>query len=353
MRDISLLGINKDNYIFPRATDTIPEQIAIIESLAQKGFTYTITDGVYFDTSLFPNYPLFARLDTKGLHAGARVEENKEKKNPTDFALWKFSPQGVERQMEWESPWGKGFPGWHIECSAMSKKELGSHFDIHTGGIDHIPVHHTNEIAQSENANGGPYVNYWMHVSFLNDTTGKMSKSHDDFLTLSTILEKGYKPLAYRYLLLTAHYRKEITFSYEALDGAGNAYAKLVHFATAHNGASGTILEHYKEQFEQTLYNDLNTPEALAVMWNMLKDQTAKAEDIYTTLMYMNSILGLGLETITTLVLPAHVQELLEKRKEAREQKDWTSSDILREKIQALGFEVKDTDAGQSVTLSE
>jgi cysteinyl-tRNA synthetase len=190
-KDLTALGIPLKDYLFPRATDNIAEQIALVRTLEEKGYTYIISDGVYFDTSKFDAYADFAHLDVEGLRSGARVEENTEKKNITDFALWKFSPTDEKRQMEWSSPWGTGFPGWHIECSAMAMKFLGQHFDIHTGGIEHIPVHHTNEIAQSEAATGTPYANYWMHNNHLLDTTGKMSKSNGEFLTLDTLSKRA------------------------------------------------------------------------------------------------------------------------------------------------------------------
>jgi cysteinyl-tRNA synthetase len=279
--------------------------------------------------------------------SGDRVEENKEKRNVTDFALWKFSPKNEKRQMEWDSPWGIGFPGWHIECSAMSQKLLGKHFDIHTGGIDHISVHHENEIAQSESATGEPFVNYWMHVNFLLDTTGKMSKSSGDFLRLQTLTDKGLNPLAYRYFTLTAHYRKELTFSYEALQASSVAYTKLVHFVLAHRKNGGEILPTYLDACKEALANDLNSPEAIAVIWKMMKDTTFEKSHICATLLAIDSMLGLGLRELQEVHIPHEVEHLLVERTTAREKKDWATSDRIRDEIQAKGFTVQDTDEGQ------
>ena len=352
--DLTALNIPKDTYIFPRATDHIREQIGLISALEIAGHTYTISDGVYFDTSTFPHYADFAHLDIEGLQSGARVEENTEKRNITDFALWKFSPKDEQRQMEWDSPWGKGFPGWHIECSAMSMKYLGESFDIHTGGIDHIPVHHTNEIAQSECVTGKTYANYWMHVNFLNDKAGKMSKSNDDFLTISSLVRQGYDPFAYRYYLLTTHYRKEIAFSYEALSAASTAYRRLEIFCIEYKNSlsthmsSGTILSQWKADFDKEVRDDLSTPSAIAVLWKMFQDEGIMSNDKYETLMYMSNALGLGVERTSnvTLVIPEIVQKLRRERDTAKASKNYKESDSLRDQISSLGFEIKDTENG-------
>lgn len=351
MQDINALGIKQHDYLFPCATDHIPEQISMIKILEEKGYTYKISDGIYFDTSKFKAYPDFAKLNLEGMQSGARVEENKEKRNIADFALWKFSPTNQKRHMEWDSPWGKGFPGWHIECSAMSMKYLGNHFDIHTGGVDHIPVHHTNEIAQSICATGETYVNYWMHVNFLHDSLGKMSKSNDDFLTLETITSKGYPSLVYRYFLLMTHYRKEVNFSFEALDASLSAYKKLTDYILAHQGNTGSIDQEYMNIFNEAITNDLATPEALAVLWKMFRDENISEGNKHATLLAMSNVLGLGLDTITEdhIELPEIVKSLLEKRKLAREAKDFTESDTLRNEIETHGFIVKDTSSGQEI----
>ena len=352
--DLQMLGVPLDSYIFPRATDNIKEQITLVEALEIAGYTYEIKDGIYFDTSKFAAYGDFAHLDIEGLRSGARVEENAEKRNITDFALWKFSPKNEQRQMEWDTRWGKGFPGWHVECSAMSMKYLGVHFDIHTGGIEHIPVHHTNEIAQSECVTGMPYVNYWMHNNHLLDTTGKMSKSHGEFLTLSSLQKKGYDPLAYRYFLLTAHYRKELNFSYEALDAASVAYHRLVDYALHYKSTNGHIIASYMHTAHNQIRDDLSTPEVVATIWRLMKDEEVTEVDKYRTLIAMSDMLGLGLDTVTKqpLEIPDNVKSLLDARAQARSSKEFTLSDNLRKEIESHGFVVKDTQGGQEVKKS-
>ena len=352
MKDLEMLNIPTDAYTFPRATDHIREQIGLIATLEIEGYTYRTSDGIYFDTSKFEKYADLAKLNVEGLKSGARVEENTEKKNITDFALWKLSPEDEKRQMEWDSPWGKGFPGWHIECSAMSMKYLGEHFDIHTGGIDHIPVHHTNEIAQSECATGMKYVNYWMHVNFLNDKQGKMSKSNDDFLRLQVLLDKGYSALTYRYYLLTAHYRSELDFSFENLDAATNAYHKLILWCEDNRSDEGVVIETYVEKYKEVMYNDLNTPQALALIWTLVKDDTISKEDAYATLLSFDEILGLGLANIKKEIveIPGDVKELLEARASARLAGNYAESDRIRDEISTRGFTVKDSKGGQEIT---
>lgn len=348
MHDLELLNIDADNFVFPRATDYIDSQIKIIEKLERGGYTYKTSDGVYFDTSLFPTYANFAKIDVSKLNAGERVDMG-EKKNATDFALWKFSPAEEQRQMEWDSPWGVGFPGWHIECSAMSEELLGKHFDIHTGGIDHIPVHHTNEIAQSECAhNGEKFVNYWCHVNFLNEKEGKMSKSNGDFLRLQTLIDAKYNPAAYRYLLLTTHYRKEIEFSYEALDAAQTALKKLARYMYESAKVKENIIdatkfrvnEEWYTKFLEAVYDDINTSRGIAVVWEMIN---AKADHTYSTILKMNKVLGLDLSYAEEVInYTPEALELIEKRKAARAIKDWATSDALRDEIKSLGFEVVD-----------
>ena len=351
-KDIAALNIPLSAYTFPRATDHIEEQLALVSRLEAKGYTYAIeSDGIYFDTEKLERYKDLAQLDLEGLKSGARVEENKAKRSPSDFALWKFSPKDERRQMEWDSPWGLGFPGWHIECSAMAMKYLGEHFDIHTGGVDHIKVHHTNEIAQSECATDSKYVNYWMHVNFLQDKTGKMSKSNDDFLTLESLIKKGYSPQIYRYFILTAHYRKELTFTYEALDAVKVAYKKLSDHVLRGSHLRGNILGSYMEPFLEALRDDCNTPEAIAHMWKMIKETQGNDADIAATLLKMNELLGLGLDNLKeeALHLPKEVNELLDKRMSARKDKNFAESDRLRDEIRKLGYIVKDSADGQEV----
>lgn len=353
-QDLDALNITRSEYMYPRATDTIEEQINLVKALEEKGYTYRTTDGIYFDTARFPAYADFAKLDITGLQSGARVEENVEKKNVTDFALWKFSPKESTRDMEWQSPWGVGFPGWHIECSAMSKKYLGNHFDIHTGGIDHIPVHHTNEIAQSECANGEPFVNYWLHNNFLNDASGKMSKSSGDFLRLQTIIDKGISPLAFRYYLLTTHYRKEMEFSFEALDAASTAYTKLTTWCKENSEEKGVVIKSYQQEFEDALYDDINTPQIIALMWKMIKDTEQKKGDVYQTIISINTVLGLGLEkaharSIDHIHISDEVRALADARATAKQNKDFATSDALRDQIRAYGYDVEDRPNGQEI----
>ncbi len=254
--------------------------------------------------------------------------------------------------MEWESPWGVGFPGWHIECSAMSKKYLGSHFDIHTGGIDHIPVHHTNEIAQSEVANGKKYVNYFMHINFLHDKSGKMSKSNEDFLRLDTLIAKNYSPLAFRYFLLMTNYRSEISFSYDALISASIAFNKLMNWCLENRTDGGAINEEYKNKFDGFVFDDLNTPRALAVIWDLIADKNVNVADKYKTIISFDEILGLGLVDIKKEIVEIsnEVKELLDARAIARKANNWTESDRLRDEILKLGYITKDTSNGQEIS---
>lgn len=343
--------------VYSKATDYIREQIEMIECLEKKGFTYLTDDGVYYDTSKFPHYPDLAKLDIEGLQEGKRVKFSSEKRNITDFALWKFSPKDSTRQMEWESPWGKGFPGWHIECSAMSKKFLGPHFDIHCGGIDHIPIHHTNEIAQSEACNGEKYVNYWLHGEFLIEDSGKMSKSKGEFLTLQTLIDKGYSPMHYRYYLLNTHYRKKLNFSYEGLDTARNGYESLSNkIKQLKKEADSENLpapaESYKKKFFNVINDDLNTSEGLAVLSEVLKDSALSPPQKLSTIYDMDKVFGLELESISLDTNEAISQEIIElanKRVEAKNNKDYTLADQLRNEIKDKGYEVMDTKDGYEI----
>ena len=347
--DIKRLNIIKADIIC-KATDHIKEQIKLIKKLEKKGYTYKIEDGIYFDTSKLKDYGKLAKLKKEDLLAGARVEIVKGKKHPTDFALWKFSPKDKKRQMEWSSPFNTGFPGWHIECSAMSMKHLGNTFDIHCGGIDHIQVHHTNEIAQSETATGKKFVNYWLHNEFivLKDNI-KMAKSGENFITLSELIKKGYSPEDYRYLCLTTHYRKPLMFSYEALDGAKNSVEKLKSYVleilnTKNKGHKD--IKKYKEEFLNAINNDLGTSEALAVLWNLIKDSNIENSVKYETLLGFDKVLGLNLDKIKKEKIPVEIIKLAEEREKARKNKNWKKADQLREKIKEKGYIVEDTEKG-------
>ncbi|MFA6429521.1 MAG: cysteine--tRNA ligase [Patescibacteria group bacterium] len=331
----------------PRATENIPEQIALIHDLEKKGFTYRTSDGIYFDTAKFAPYGKLSGQKLEEKEAGTRIEVNEEKKNATDFALWKFSPTDVQRQMEWESPWGMGFPGWHIECSAMSVKYLGQPFDIHCGGIDHIAVHHENEIAQSEAAYDRPLANYWLHNEFLTVDGRRMGKSEGNAFTLDEVVAKGFDPLALRYFYLTAHYRSKLNFTWEALEGAQNALKKLRNACRLLPAAkTGEVVQ----EFVLALEADLNTPQALAVVWEVLKG-TASDEEKTQAIVAMDEVLGLGLVDVLGVplvepVAPEEVRVLAEERREARATKNWKRSDELRAQIEARGWEVLDESEG-------
>ncbi len=346
--------------IVAHATEHIAPMIALVKTLEEKGYTYRTGDGIYYDTSKFPRYDaLVGHARISGLQGGARVEMSAEKKNPTDFALWKFSPKDKKRQMEWDSPWGVGFPGWHIECSAMAMKYLGHTLDIHCGGVDHISIHHTNEIAQSEAATGQKYVNYWVHGEFLILRSGKMSKSGGTFVTLDTLIQKGYDPLAYRYLCLSAHYRTQLEFSYESLDSAAKSLKNLRALAlqakeqAANKPADTAAVNAWKEKFTAAMQDDLNAPRALAYVWEAFKADLSPAEK-YAFVQFADTILSLDLlrapQAEQAVELPAEVTALLEKRAAARQAKNWKESDEIRAQLDALGYAVKDTPQGQQVT---
>jgi cysteinyl-tRNA synthetase len=361
-KDILLMNIIPPD-IYTRATDYIAQQIEMVKCLEQKGFTYRISDGIYYDTSKFPDYGKLARLDIKGLQEGARVEFSAEKKNITDFALWKFSPSDEKRQMEWESPWGKGFPGWHIECSAMSKAELGNHFDIHCSAIDHIPIHHTNEIAQSEACNGEKFVNYWIHGDFLDMGNDKMSKSLGNFVTLQSLIDKGYSPLDYRYFLLMAHYRKKLKFSIEALDAARNGYRNLRGKLTnlrkelqesKHSGTDNPVLySGYQRKFSETSNDDLNMPEAMAVLWDMIREENLSPYEKLELAYDFDKILGLDLDKadadVSEAGIPEEITAMVKKRDEAKQKKDFKLSDEIRNEIRAKGYELLDKKDGVEI----
>ena len=359
-KDLAALNIQEPN-IWCKATENIPEQIDLIKILEEKGFTYRTSDGIYFDTSKIQKYNKLSHLPLEDLREGARVEKNPEKRNLTDFALWKFSPDastGVKRQMEWESPWGVGFPGWHIECSAMSLKFLGEELDIHCGGIDHINIHHTNEIAQSEAATGRPFFNYWLHGAFLNIAGGKkMAKNDNNFLTLGkTFTERGINPLAYRFAALQVHYRKPMEYSEKGMDQAALGYSSLLNQVAALGRDLGEVSLEWREKFLAVINDDLNLPKALAVVSTLLKSKLS-APDKLATVLDFDKVLGLSLDkaganvaaSIEIEQLPADVRELVEKRQAARAEKNWAEADRLRPLIEAAGYEIKDTSTGSQV----
>jgi cysteinyl-tRNA synthetase len=344
--------LKKLNIIQPtkwtKATEHIKEQISLIKKLEKKGYTYKTSDGIYFDSSKFKTYSKLAKLNICGLKEGKRISKG-GKKNKTDFALWKFSPKNEKRQQEWESPWGIGFPGWHIECSAMSMKYLGETFDIHTGGEDHVPIHHTNEIAQSEAATGKKFVNYWIHSAFLINKDGeKISKSKGGLYTLSNLEQLKFSPEHYRYYNLLTHYRKPLQFSLENLEAAKNTYKKLkrkiqdIH-KQIHKASDLT------KQFESKFLNDdLNLPQAVQIIWETVNDFDFDPKKKIQLLEKFDKVLGLNIKSFTpektTISKPISI--LLKKRESFRTKKDFKQADIIRQKILELGFTIEDSSEG-------
>ncbi len=351
-KDLKHLNI-LDPTIWCKATDTIADQIALIQTLEDKGYTYQVSDGIYFDTAKFKEYTKLSHQDLEALQEGARVEKNPEKRNPTDFALWKLSPEGVQRQMEWDSPWGVGFPGWHIECSAMSMKFLEDMQDIHCGGTDHIDVHHTNEIAQSEAATGQPFFKFWMHGAFLIIAGGKkMAKSEGNFLTLeSSFIQKKIDPLAYRFAAFQTHYRKPMEYSEEGIEAADNGLQHLRNQVRVlmDAGPAAEVDEDFKNKFKTAVNNDLNMPQSLAVVQELLKSDLDPGAKLATVLDY-DKVLGLDLVLVADdQALPAEIQALVDARQKARKEKNWDKSDKLRDEIQGLGYTVQDGSQGMKV----
>jgi len=342
--DMARLNIQEPT-IWCQATAHIQEQIALVQCIEAHGFTYRTADGIYFDTSKLPDYGHLGRLDIAGLQAGSRVELG-EKRNITDFALWKFSPPNQKRQMEWDSPWGKGFPGWHIECSAMSAKYLGPFFDIHCGGEDHIPVHHTNEIAQTEACYGTRLANFWLHGYFLQINAARMGKSVGNFLIVQTLIDEGYDPLAYRFMCLGAHYRARLNFTWEALDAASTALNRLR--AACHGwSAPGEVDPDFLADFTREINDDLNMPRALALVWELVKSPLPDAVKKATLLKY-DEVLGLRLAEWepAEVSIPAEILSLAQQREAARAARRWQAADALREQIKAAGYTVEDTPQG-------
>jgi len=353
---LAKLNVLKSKHVC-RATDYIDEQIAMIKDLEQKGYTYVIEgDGVYFDTSKLDDYGKLARLDIKNLQEGARIEKVVGRRHATDFALWKFEREGENRAMVWSSPWAKrGFPGWHIECSSISKTKIGDQIDIHSGGVDHIPVHHTNEIAQSETVSGKkPFVKYWVHHNFLQIDGQKMSKSLGNLFTIDDVIERGFNPLALRLLFMTAHYRHEMNFTWENLAGAQKSYQKLVDLILDYqqdemNEVDESQMCNYQQRFFGLLEDDLKTSEALAVVWEVTKAELSKATKL-KLLLEFDQVLGLGLAEVKADEISFEINNLLAKRQQARDNHDFTQADELRKKLESLGYLVKDTPQGQKIS---
>lgn len=336
--------------VWCKATDHITEMIDLIKKIGRKGYTYNAGGNVYFDTSKFKDYGKLALLKLDDLKAGARTEVDANKKNPRDFALWFTKSKFEDQEMKWDSPWGQGYPGWHIECSAMSMKYLGNHFDIHTGGIDHIPVHHTNEIAQSEAATGKKWVNYWLHGEFLVIDKGKMAKSGENFITLQTMITKGYNPLAYRFFCLGTHYRIPLAFSWEGLENAKNAYERLKNIVldlkTKKDSNKTDSFDSYKAQFLDSVNDDLNMPEAVSVLWAALRDPELGSKEKLKLAYDFDDVFGLGLAELKPDEVPAEIVALVKEREAVRRAKDWALSDKLRDAIKAKGYAIEDSKDG-------
>ena len=338
-----------------KATDHIQDMIDLIKRLEEKGHTYLAGGNVYFSIDTIDDYGKLARLNLDDLRSGARIEVDSNKRNPKDFVLWFTNSKFKDQAMTWDSPWGRGYPGWHIECSAMSMKYLGEHFDIHCGGIDAIPVHHTNEIAQSEAATGHTWVNYWCHGEFLVNDKGKMSKSTGEFLTLSLLKEKGYDPLDYRYFCLSGHYRSQLMFSYEALDHARAARKGIVQKVSEMKATAAPAVQpsdealKYMDDFDNAMENDLSAPQALSVLHLLLKSSLSPSDKL-AAIYHMDGILGLDLENVEPYkeekIGGEEEWALVEERATAKKEKNYQRADEIRAELLSRGFAVKDTPAG-------
>lgn len=351
MTDLAKLNIGLPE-IIAKATEHIDDMIQYVQRLVEAGFAYETSDGVYFDISKFPKYGELSRLNLDEQIAGARVEVNSEKRNPQDFAVWKKAdPNHIQ---QWPSPWGMGYPGWHIECSAMSQKYLGEVFDIHTGGVDHIPVHHENEIAQNEALTGKKSVDYWMHGEFMLVDNGKMSKSLGNTYTIAQLEQMGYSPMVFRYFCLNAHYRKKLNFTFEGMDAAKVSYERLCGILRSHSYGLALVdqdtLSEFKQEFDNAINDDINIPMALGVLWKMTK--LPLCSDVYKLALQMDKVLGLSLDKAEEYIkkngtdVPDEVVALAEERLLAKQQKDWTKADELRGKIKEMGYSVLDSKEG-------
>jgi cysteinyl-tRNA synthetase len=354
LEDIAELGLDVERIRFPRASRYIPEQIALVKTLEQKGYAYRLDDGVYYDTSRFPGYGKLGDQHIAGQEPGARLAENAAKKNPQDFVLWKS-----DAKLGWESPWGLGFPGWHTECVAMIFTLLGKQIDIHTGGIDHIAIHHNNELAQAEAATGKRFARYWLHGEFITIEDKKVSKSLRNTVSLRNVTDKGLSARALRYWFLTGHYATPMNFTWDALEAANTAYTRLARAYLELPPSQMKPDPAFLRDFYACIADDLNTPQALARVWDLLRDQSVAPTAKRASLQEADRVLGLGLgdsgpvarvTVISTDDLPEEVRRLVSARREARENKDYKKSDDLRAQIAKKGFDVKDTPDGQKVT---
>ncbi len=353
--DIDLLGVEREKIIFPRASQYIAEQISLVKTLVEKEYAYATRQGVYFDVSQFSSYGKLGGINLEGQREGARVKSNSQKRGPFDFILWKSDPK-----LGWQSPWGMGFPGWHIECTAMIFTLLGKQIDIHTGGIEHIPVHHNNEIAQAEAVTGKQFVRYWMHNNHITIEGKKISKSLGNTVYLRNLIDRGLAPKALRYWFLTAHYRSPANFTWDAIEGANTALGRLnrLYAVDLADISEGEVDPSFEKDFLEALANDLDTPRALARVWELTKDISVSHADKKASLGMADTILGLGLQEERPQVrlsvmphteLPEEVQKLLAERAVARKDKQFAKADELRDKVHALGYDIVDTPSGQQI----
>ena len=349
--------------VMPHATDYIAEQIDLVQKLQELGYTYEIPgDGIYYDTSKFANYGALTGGSLSGNRAGARIVFNDAKRNPTDFALWKFSPTDTKRQMEWDSPWGVGFPGWHAECSAMSMKLLGNHFDIHTGGEDLSRVHHANEIAQSEPITGAPWVNTWLHYGFLLDKSGeKMAKSKGEFLGMDAIRKRGYDPMVYRYFVALGHYQSQLAFSWETMDASANGYANLVRRVAEllkSNAApiDTAVYNTWHDKMLSAMSDNLKTASVLVLVQDFIKSPDINNATKLALIEFTDDLLGLQfidrakkLADLEKESAPAEILALAQQRANAKKNKDWATADALRNQIDAAGWTILDSKDGYKI----
>ena len=362
MRDFNDLNMIAPT-VMPHATDYIAEQIDLVKKLQDLGYTYEIpNDGIYYDTSKFANYGALTGGTLSGNRAGARIEFNSAKRNPTDFALWKFSPTDTQRQMEWDSPWGVGFPGWHAECSAMSMKLLGNHFDIHTGGEDLSRVHHANEIAQSEPITGAPWVKTWLHYSFLLDKSGeKMAKSKGEFLGLNAVRARGFDPMVYRYFVALGHYQSQLAFSWETMDAAANGYSNLVRkiadlLQNNANDVDESVYNQWHDKMLAAMSDNLKTASVLVLVQEFLKSSDINNATKLALMQFVDELLGLQfLDRAQKLVeleqesAPDEIIALAQQRADAKANKDWATADALRAQIDAAGWTILDSKDGYKI----
>jgi len=349
MIDLDKLNINKPEVIC-KATDHIKEMEEYVLKIMENGYAYETKDTIYFDTSKLDKYGLLSNIKVEEQKAGARVDFDKEKKNVTDFALWIKAHEN--HIMKWDSFWGKCYPGWHIECSAMGRKYLGEHFDIHTGGIDHIPIHHENEIAQSKGCTGQIPANWWMHCEFLLIDGGKMSKSLNNVYTISDLEAKGFTAMDYRMFNFTSHYRNKLNFTWDSLEAAKIALTRLRESykrqADGTENVADSVIEEYEVKFEEAINDDLNMPQAMSVVWEVAKN-SVKSTKFAELLRKFDEVLGFKLDSKEELELPDEVKKIVEERKIARENKEWAKSDELRDALNEMGYIVKDSKTGMEI----